>query len=243
MKMSWLWPCSDVKIPPYLVNEHYDDRYFDVVNAIEEAKHVFFHGAGIMDILSAAGPGRKEFRIGETGFGAGRLLIALMDFLDNSGITDIAITYNSVELHPVTSERMASILGGFRTEVGPLIDLLVRAYSSIEISRPGWHRIQLTRPFGILTLNLWIGEALEMVSALTIPCDTWFLDGHGPKKNPDIWRPGLLMAIGEKTKTNGTCATFTVAGAVRRGLIDAGFSVEQRPGFGGKKSVLKGLKL
>ena len=232
-----------MKIPPYLVNEHYDDRYFDVVNAIEEAKHIFFQGTGIMDILSAAGPGRKEFRIGETGFGAGRLLIALMDFLDNCGITDIAITYNSVELHPITSERMASILGGFRTEVGPLIDLLVRAYSSIEISRPGWHQIQLTRPFGVLTLNLWIGEALEMVSALTIPCDTWFLDGHGPKKNPDIWRHELLMAIGEKTKASGTCATFTVAGAVRRGLIDAGFSVEQRPGFGGKKSVLKGLKL
>jgi len=232
-----------VKIPPYLVNEHYDDRYFDVVNAIEEAKHIFFQGTGIMDILSAAGPGKKEFRIGETGFGAGRLLIALMDFLDNCGITDVDITYNSVELHPITSERMASILGGFRTEVGPLIDLLVRAYSSIEISRPRWHQIQLTRPFGILTLNLWIGEALEMVSALTIPCDAWFLDGHGPKKNPDIWRHELLMAIGEKTKTNGTCATFTVAGVVRRGLIDAGFSVEQRPGFGGKKSVLKGLKL
>jgi tRNA 5-methylaminomethyl-2-thiouridine biosynthesis bifunctional protein len=51
------------------------------------------------------------------------------------------------------------------------------------------------------------------------------------------------MAIGEKTVTGGTCATYTVAGAVRRGLIAAGFSVEQRPGFGGKKSVLKGLKL
>jgi len=232
-----------VQIPPYLVNEHYDDRYFDVVNAIEEAKHVFFRGAGMMDILSAAGPGRKEFRIGETGFGAGRLLIALMDFLDNCGITDIAITYNSVELHPITFERMASILGGFRTEVGPLIDLLVRTYSLVEISRPGWHQIQLTRPFGILTLNLWIGEALEMLHALTIPCDAWFLDGHGPKKNPAMWRQELLMAIGEKTVTGGTCATFTVAGAVRRGLIAAGFSVGQYPGCGGKKAVLKGVKL
>jgi tRNA 5-methylaminomethyl-2-thiouridine biosynthesis bifunctional protein len=232
-----------MQIPPYLVNEHYDDRYFDVVNAIEEAKHVFFRGTGIMDILSAAGTGRKVLRIGETGFGAGRLLIALMDFLDNCGITDIAITYNSVELHPITSERMSSILEGFRTEAGPLIDLLVRTYSRIDISRPGWHQIQLTRPFGILTLNLWIGEALEMVRALTIPCDTWFLDGHGPKKNPAMWRRELLTAIGEKTVTGGTCATFTVAVAVRQRLIAAGFSVEQRPGFGGKKSVLKGIKL
>lgn len=230
-----------VQIPPYLLNEYYDDRYFDVVNAIEEAKHIFFQGAGIMDILSA--PGRKELRIGETGFGAGRLLIALMDFLEKSGVADKTITYNSVELHPVTSERMASILGGFRKEVGPLIDLLVRAYSRVKISSPGWHQVQLTQPFGILTLNLWIGEALEMVRALTVPCDAWFLDGHGPKKNPDMWRHELLMAIGEKTVAGGACATFTVAGAVRLGLADAGFSVEQRPGFGGKKSVLKGQKL
>jgi len=232
-----------MQIPPYLVNEYYDDRYFDVVNAIEEAKHIFFRGTGILDILSAKEPGSKEFRIGETGFGAGRLLVALMDSLDNCGITDTAITYNSVELHPITSERMAAILGGFRGEAGPLIDLLVRAYGRIDISRPGWHKIQLTRPFGLLALNLWVGEALEMVHALTIPCDTWFLDGHGPKKNPDMWRQELLAAIGEKTVTGGTCATFTVAGAVRRGLMAAGFSVEQRPGFGGKKAVLRGLKL
>ena len=229
-----------MQIPPHLVNEHYDDRYFDVVNAIEEAKYIYLQGCGITDVQG--GQGRREFRIGETGFGAGRVVIALMDFLGNSGITGINITYNSVELHPMTFERMASILGGFRTEAGPLIDLLVGAYSRIEISRPGWHRIQLTRPFGSLTLNLWIGEALEMVHALTIPCDAWFLDGHGPKKNPAIWRHELLMAIGKKTVTGGTCATFTVAGAVRRGLTAAGFSVEQRPGFGGKKSVLKGIK-
>jgi tRNA 5-methylaminomethyl-2-thiouridine biosynthesis bifunctional protein len=155
----------------------------------------------------------------------------------------MTITYNSVELHPVTSERMSAILGGFRTKVGPLIDLLVEAYSRIEITRPGWHQIQLVRPFGILTLNLWIGEALDMVHALTIPCDAWFLDGHGPKKNPSMWRPELLLAIGEKTETNGACATFTVAGDVRRGLTAAGFTVSQCPGFGGKKAVLKGVKL
>ena len=50
----------------------------------------------------------------------------------------------------------------------------------IDITRPGWHRIKLTRPFGELTLNLWIGEALEMVHALTDPCDAWFLDGFAP---------------------------------------------------------------
>jgi tRNA U34 5-methylaminomethyl-2-thiouridine-forming methyltransferase MnmC len=232
-----------MKIPPYLLNDHYDDRYFDVVNAIEEAHHIYFEGCGIRDILSARGPGKKIVRIGETGFGAGRVLIALLEFLDKCGITGIRVTYNSVELHPVTSERMSAILDIFRPTVGSLIDLLVQAYGRIDITRPGWHRIQLIRPFGELTLNLWIGEALEMVHALTLPCDAWFLDGHGPKKNPSIWRPELLKAIGEKTETGGTCATFTVAGAVRKGLIEAGFSVLKAPGLGGKKAVLNGVKL
>jgi tRNA 5-methylaminomethyl-2-thiouridine biosynthesis bifunctional protein len=231
-----------MQIPTYLVNEHYDDRYFDVVNAIEEAKQVFFEGCGLMDIFSAAGSKGKVFRIGETGFGAGRLLIALLDYLDVCDISDTTIDYYSVELHPVTSDRMAAILEGFRPKVGPLIDLLVEAYSQLDIAGQGWQQLHLTRPFGILTLNLWIGEALEMVHALPVPCDAWFLDGHGPKKNPAMWRPELLMAIGEKTRSNGTCATYTVAGEVRRGLAAAGFSVEQRPGFGGKKAVLKGVK-
>lgn len=231
-----------MQIPPYLVNEYYDDRYFDVVNAIEEAKHVFFQGCGLMESFSDLEQGRKNFAIGETGFGAGRILIALMDFLDSSGIRDLSITYNSVELHPLTADRMSSILEGFRPQVTHLIDLFVTEYSQLDITRLGWHQLQLTRPFGTLTLNLWLGEALEMIHELTLACDAWFLDGHGPKKNPSIWRPELLLAIGEKTKTGGTCATYTVAGAVRRGLIAAGFSVRQSPGFGGKKAVLRGIK-
>lgn len=231
-----------MQIPPYLVNEHYDDRYFDVVNAIEEAKQIFFQGCDLMDIFSSMGSNARVLIIGETGFGAGRVLVALLDYLEKSGITDIAIEYNSVELHPITAARMNAILEGFRSEVGPFIDLLVEAYSHLDITGQGWHRLQLTQPFGVLTLNLWIGEALEMVHALSEPCDAWFLDGHGPKKNPALWRPELLLAIGEKTRPRGACATYTVAGEVRRGLAAAGFTVEKCPGFGGKKDVLKGIK-
>jgi len=230
-----------MQIPDHLLNEHYDDRYFDVVNAIEEAKHIFFQGSRLVERLSAQPSGRR-FVIGETGFGAGRVLVALMDFLDRSGLKDLDIIYNSVELHPIASERMLSVLDGFRPDTGPLIDLLAMEYRNIDTARSGWHRIVLLRPFGSLMLNLWIGEAMEMVSALDESCDAWFLDGHGPKKNPEIWRPELLQAVGDRTVPGGTCATYTVSVAVRRSLSEAGFELELRPGFGGKKSVLAGKK-
>lgn len=226
-------------IPDYLLNKHYDDRYFDVVNAIEEAKHIFFDGTDIIKKLSA----NRELNIGETGFGAGRVVVALMDYLESSIIKDKHITYNTVELHPITAAQMSNILSGFKKTAGHLIDQLIDAYSKINTTKPGWHSMKIERAFGTLTINLYIGEALDMVNALSTPCDVWFLDGHGPKKNPDIWRHELLMAIGQKTASGGACATYTVAGAVRRSLAAAGFDIQKRPGFGGKKAVLKGVRL
>jgi tRNA 5-methylaminomethyl-2-thiouridine biosynthesis bifunctional protein len=50
------------------------------------------------------------------------------------------------------------------------------------------------------------------------------------------------MAIGGKTKTGGTCATFTVSVAVRKALTAAGFTLNKLPGCGVKNEVLHGVK-
>jgi tRNA 5-methylaminomethyl-2-thiouridine biosynthesis bifunctional protein len=230
-----------MQIPPNIINEHYDDRYFDVVNAIKEARHIHFDGCSLIDrIKSIKGTG-KPFHIGETGFGAGRILVGLMEYLDSSDLTDINVHFHSVELYPLSSERILSILDCFRETAGSNIDLLIEKYDSLDINKNGWHKFSLPRPFGTITVNIWTGEALEMVNVLDISCDAWFLDGHGPKKNPQMWRSELLNAISEKTVQNGTFSTYTVAGDVRRTLQAAGFVVEKGDGFGGKKSVMRGV--
>lgn len=230
-------------IPPNLVNEEFDDRYFDVVNALDEAQQIYFRNNHLMERITAGIEAEAPFIIGETGFGAGRVVVALMEYLRESGLKNSSIEYNSVELFPLSPERMLNILNVFRDRVGEEIDTLLKAYQSIDITKAGWHSVKIQRSFGMLNLNLWIGEALEMVNALEKRCDAWFLDGHSPKKNPSIWRTELLMAIGKKTKSGGTCATFTVAGAVKSALIAAGFTLEKLPGCGGKKEVLQGKML
>lgn len=229
-------------IPPYLVNEKFDDRYFDVVNALDEAQQIYFRNNNLIERIAAEKEAGSQLAIGETGFGAGRVVVSLMEFLEKSGLKDISIEYNSVELYPVSPERMLQLLSGFRERIGAGIDTLAEAYRGIDITKAGWHSMMLRRSFGTLKLNLWIGEALEMVSALEKPCEVWFLDGHSPKKNPSIWRDELLMAIGGKTKTGGACATFTVSVAVRKALTAAGFTLTLLPGCGGKKEVLHGVK-
>jgi tRNA 5-methylaminomethyl-2-thiouridine biosynthesis bifunctional protein len=231
-----------MQIPPSLVNEHFDDRYFDVVNALDEAQQIFFVNNDLPRRIAASTEAGEPFVIGEIGFGVGRIVVALMEFLGRSGLRNVQIEYNSVELYPLSPERMLAILDGFRPRAAEEIDALLAAYRAVNIEAAGWQRMQIERPFGVLHLHLWLGEALEMVQALDQPCDVWFLDGHGPKKNPSMWRPELLLAVGEKTKSGGACSTFTVASVVRKGLIAAGFTLKRYPGCGGKKEVLQGLK-
>ena len=229
-------------IPPHLINERFDDRYFDIVNALDEAQQIHFENNNLLARIAMAAAENQPFIIGETGFGAGRIVVALLEYLKHSGQRDAAIEYNSVELYPIKAARMQSILSSFQDRVGEEIEALVEAYQRFDLDQPGWHRLQLQQPFGTLTLNLWLGEALAMVESLEQSCDVWFLDGHGPKKNPSIWRPELLAAIGEKTKPGGSCSTFTVAVAVQKALTAAGFTVTKLPGHGIKNEVLHGLK-
>lgn len=229
-------------IPLYLVNEQFDDRYFDVVNALDEAQQIYFRNNHLMERIIRGIESNTPLVIGETGFGAGRVVVSLMEFIKKSGLKNISITYNSVELYPMSPDRMFDILSGFKDRVSKEIDALLEVYQKIDTTVAGWHTMKIQQPFGTIALNLWIGEALEMVNALDKLCDVWFLDGHSPKKNPEIWRPELMLEIGKKTKPGGSCSTFTVAGAVRSALNAAGFTIEKLPGCGGKKLVLRGVK-
>ncbi len=235
-----------MKTPPFLVNAHYQDRYFDVVNAIAEARHVYFEGCQLLPHLQQ----NKSLSIGETGFGAGRVLLSLLCFLEElgpalKGAGPHQIAFASVELHPLSPERLSSILHMFTGQL-PTIDThiaqLVSAYAQLDLQAVSqWQHFTLESACGPVKVSLWFGEALEMVQAVS-PRDAWFLEGHGPKTNPAMWRPELLQAVGEKTTVGGYCATFTVAGHLRRDLRAAGFNVRRLPGFGGKKEVLQGQK-
>jgi len=229
-------------IPNLLLNDRYDDRYFDVVDALSEAKSIHIANARIVERVRAAATQKRVFRIGETGFGAGRLLVALLDSLDAElpkGF-EAAIDYNTVEMYPISAERMGRILSIFEDRAARSVLSVVEAYSRLNVSTSGFHTAVISYNNMIVNLNLYVGEAMEMVDSLSAPCAAWFLDGHAPKKNPDIWRAELMSAIGRKTEAGGTATAFTVAGHVRRALAAAGFSVEKVAGCGGKKEALFG---
>src|SRR6056297_809318 len=81
-----------------------------------------------------------------------------------------------------------------------------------------------------LTLPDWAGRA-----------DAWFLDGFSPAKNPELWESGLLAEVARHTAPGGSFATYTAAGAVRRSLAEAGFTVDRAGGFGAKRHMSRGV--
>ncbi len=71
------------------------------------------------------------------------------------------------------------------------------------------------------------------VSAAALPhgwASAVYLDGFSPAKNPEVWTPDFLARLSESLAPGGRLATYSAAGAVRRGLIAAGLSVEKRSG-------------
>ena len=104
------------------------------------------------------------------------------------------------------------------------------------------NRIQLTLLIGdatdcLKTINL---EKYSLKSSKSAAVDAWFLDGFSPAKNPEMWQSALFEQMSKLSNQNTTFATFSSAGAVRRGLIAAGFAVNKKVGFGKKREMLLG---
>lgn len=72
--------------------------------------------------------------------------------------------------------------------------------------------------------------------------DSIFLDGFSPARNPAIWSPAVLAALGGRARAGTGLATWTVAAAVRRGLEEAGFDLVRRPGLPPKRHCLAGRR-
>jgi len=88
-----------------------------------------------------------------------------------------------------------------------------------------------------LHADIIIADAREALPSWEGRADAWFLDGFSPAKNPELWDAQLMHHVAAHTAPNGTFATYTAAGFVRRALSDAGFDVQRVKGFGRKRHM------
>ena len=96
---------------------------------------------------------------------------------------------------------------------------------------------------GDLSAQIIIGDAGQTLPQWQGKADAWYLDGFSPAKNPELWNDELMQEIGNHTANNGTLATYTAAGFVRRSLTSAGFEISRIKGFANKRHMTTGVLL
>jgi tRNA 5-methylaminomethyl-2-thiouridine biosynthesis bifunctional protein len=207
----------------------YDDVYFSADDGLAEAQVVFLGGCD----LPGAWAGRERFCVAELGFGTGLNVVALLDAWKSARPPGAHLSVFSVEAHPLSSREAARALAAW-PRVSPIAGLVVARWPG---RARGFHRIDL--PELNATVDVAVMEASAALAAWSGEADAWFLDGFAPARNPSMWKPELLDLVAKRSAPGARAATFTVAGEVRRGLSDAGFAVERRPGFGAKRERLE----
>ncbi|MCU0830322.1 MAG: tRNA (5-methylaminomethyl-2-thiouridine)(34)-methyltransferase MnmD [Rhizobiaceae bacterium] len=210
----------------------FDDPFFSRHDGPAETRHIFHSG----NQLEARLPQATRFTIGETGFGTALNALETWALWDRMRRSDATLRYVSFEAYPLARDDLARCIAAW-PEHRQRGEVLLAAL-------PGqWP------DSGCITVN-FAGFALEIVIGLaenTIPvhdltADAWYLDGHSPQKNADMWSLPLMQAVFDHTVPDGSFASYTSAGWVRRNLQAAGFVVEKRPGFGGKREMSRGVK-
>ncbi|HEX7812935.1 MAG TPA: tRNA (5-methylaminomethyl-2-thiouridine)(34)-methyltransferase MnmD, partial [Burkholderiales bacterium] len=213
-----------------LYSEQFDDVYASAHGSLEQARHVFLNGNNLPERWRSPGP----FVIIETGFGAGLNFLATWQLWKQTAPADARLDFISVEKHPFSLADLQRIHAAF-PELAPLARQLHENWPTLL---PGFHRLHFEG--GRLNLTLLLGEAAESLAQLEASADAFFLDGFAPARNPAMWTKPVFRELARLAKPGATFATYTVASSVREGLGAAGFAVEKRQGFIGKREMLAG---
>ncbi|MGV1828649.1 tRNA (5-methylaminomethyl-2-thiouridine)(34)-methyltransferase MnmD [Agrobacterium vitis] len=209
----------------------FGDHFYCQTDGRLECGHVFLEG----NALPQRWIGASSFRIGELGFGTGLNAMETWRQWQATRPPSGHLTFISFELYPMARAD---------------IDRALSRWPQIDAERQGLLALWPDDPQGQVQLDLdaqtrlivVCGDALASLQAWNDTFDAWYLDGFAPSRNSAMWSLELMTRLYELTTPGGRFATYAAAGFVRRNLIAAGFTVERRPGFAGKREMLCGTK-
>lgn len=219
------------------VSEQFDDIYFSNADGLKECHYVFLQHNQLPERW-LDWPVDKPFHIAETGFGTGLNFLATWSAWLASGAADkgIKLIFTTFEKYPlaksdlITAHQVWSEVAELASELTSQYPEYIESDSSFVLAN------------GLVELNIVFGDVNERIQTIKPEhkINAWYLDGFAPSKNPDMWTQHLFDYMARLASTNCSVATFTAAGFVRRGLIEAGFTMKKDKGFGVKREMIFG---
>ncbi|MCO5107623.1 MAG: FAD-dependent 5-carboxymethylaminomethyl-2-thiouridine(34) oxidoreductase MnmC [Burkholderiaceae bacterium] len=217
------------------VSTLYGDVFRSRAGAWSEARTVFVEGCELPRRWTAlAGQGADaSFTILELGFGLGVNFLATLQAWRERRGPPARLHFVSIEAHPLEAGDLRRALEAFGAPASDSQRLLAQW----PLALPGLHRLAFDADD--VTLTLCFGDAAALVPKLRLAADAFFLDGFAPARNPRMWEPALLRALGRLARPGAALATWSVAGAVREALLGAGFEAERVAGHADKRHRLR----
>ena len=190
--------------------------YHSIHGALQESHHVFIE-AGLKPLLHQ----HEMISIFEMGFGTGLNALLSLQF---AAANHQKIHYTAIELHPLNFDETSAL--HYTDEYFP------------QLHQCGWEKdIALTDYF---TLNK-INQSLLTYSPEK-KVNLIFYDAFAPLAQPELWTKEVFEKLFLMLGNNGVLVTYSSKGAVRRALLQAGFSVEKIPGPARKREMIRAFK-
>jgi tRNA 5-methylaminomethyl-2-thiouridine biosynthesis bifunctional protein len=212
------------------ISQAFDDIYYAKENGLEETRFVFLGFNRLPEKFSKA----QNFHIAELGFGTGLNFLATYELWQKSAPQDAILLYSSFEKFPLSPKEIRTALKPW-PELEPYVESLLQEYEELP---DGVHRLELEK--GRVFLDLWIGDARELLPEFSGPVDAWYFDGFAPQKNPELWGQEIFREVARASKLSTSFSTYASTGFVRRHLVANGFHVEKTRGYGRKREMCFG---
>ncbi len=211
---------SDGSTSIYLpeLDEHYHSKH----GAIQEAKHVFIKNG--LSLFQG-----RSISILEIGFGTG--LNTFLTYLYGKEF-DLMIDYIGVEAFPVSTEEIQ--------QMNYPKELNVEEQSAVfnQLHHENWEeKINIDANFQLTKKQMKFQDINDIEKF-----DLIYFDAFGHRVQPELWETEIFCKMYNSLKPKGYLVTYAARGAVRRSMIEVGFSVEKLEGPPGKREMMRAQK-
>ena len=214
---------------PY--SRYFEDHFYSQKDGRAETVHVFLSGNNLPQRWQFY----NSFQLAELGFGTGLNFLETWRYWRRHRSPGQHLNFTSFEAYPLTADDIIRAISAW-PGLAELAAALVKHMPALASTPVTWELDAQT------TLMIVRAPALEGVRCWHKKAHAWYLDGFSPSCNRDMWSSELMAEVYTHTHTNGTFATYTAAGWVRRNLQASGFIVKKVPGHAGKRHMLTGVR-
>lgn len=213
-----------------LYSERFDEACHSLEGARGETYFNFIEGCELSKKLL-----HQEFvNILEIGFGAGVGLSTTLDFFQ-SYIPKKKLHFISTEIDPELAKWSLKNISSHNSNFPQIEEVVL--YESDGLTYYYGEKNESSLLILIGDARLTIKEAQKR--NLIPPLSAIYQDAFSPKKNPTLWTWQWFTLLKELSQKEAIMSTYSASTSVRKAMVKGGWKIQNRPGFGKKKSSTK----